>query len=56
MIQLGFCAMLMRLLIESRFGMAAFLFEMIPFASLMFSFTNAVGAALWATDMEKAMQ
>ncbi|GFF98952.1 hypothetical protein IFM61392_00564 [Aspergillus lentulus] len=38
------------------FGMAAFLFEMIPFASLMFSFTNAVGAALWATDMEKAMQ
>ncbi|EAW11537.1 EI24 domain-containing protein [Aspergillus clavatus NRRL 1] len=37
-------------------GMAAFLFEMVPFASLMFSFTNTVGAALWAADLEKVMQ
>jgi hypothetical protein len=49
-----FCAVVMGLLTGSRFGMAAFLFEMIPFASLAFSFTNAVGAALWAADMEKA--
>jgi hypothetical protein len=26
---------------------------MVPFASLIFAFTNAVGAALWAADMEK---
>jgi hypothetical protein len=26
---------------------------MIPFASLIFAFTNTVGAALWAADMEK---
>jgi len=35
------------------FGIAAFLLEMIPFASLVFAFTNTVGAALWAADMEK---
>lgn len=55
-LRLRVCALLMGLLTESRFGMAAFLFEMIPFASLAFSFTNSVGAALWAADMEKAMQ
>ncbi|RHZ68276.1 uncharacterized protein CDV56_103753 [Aspergillus thermomutatus] len=37
-------------------GVAAFLFEMVPFASLVFSFTNTVGAALWAADLEKTMQ
>ena len=26
---------------------------MVPFASLIFTFTNTVGAALWAADMEK---
>jgi hypothetical protein len=26
---------------------------MVPFASLIFAFTNTVGAALWATDMEQ---
>ena len=26
---------------------------MIPFANLIFAFTNTVGAALWAADMEK---
>ena len=35
------------------FGVAAFLLEMIPFANLIFAFTNTVGAALWAADLEK---
>ncbi|EXJ55033.1 uncharacterized protein A1O5_12772 [Cladophialophora psammophila CBS 110553] len=35
------------------FGVAAFLLEMIPFANLIFAFTNTVGAALWAADIEK---
>lgn len=26
---------------------------MVPFASLAFSFTNTVGAALWAADIER---
>ncbi|KAG2418716.1 hypothetical protein HFD88_001817 [Aspergillus terreus] len=37
-------------------GMASFLLEMVPFASLVFAFTNTVGAALWAADLEKAVQ
>lgn len=37
-----------------RLGMASFLLEMVPFASMVFSFTNTVGAALWAADLEKA--
>ncbi|KAJ5211185.1 hypothetical protein N7491_011005 [Penicillium cf. griseofulvum] len=35
-------------------GIAAFVLEMVPFASIPFSFTNTVGAALWAADLEKA--
>jgi len=35
------------------FGVTAFLLEMIPFANLIFAFTNTVGAALWAADLEK---
>ncbi|KAE8390255.1 hypothetical protein BDV23DRAFT_88606 [Aspergillus alliaceus] len=35
-------------------GMASFVLEMIPFASIGFAFTNTVGAALWAADLEKA--
>jgi hypothetical protein len=35
------------------FGVSAFLLEMIPFANLLFAFTNTVGAALWAADIEK---
>ena len=27
--------------------------EMVPFANLVFTFTNTVGAALWAADLEK---
>lgn len=35
------------------FGVAAFVLEMIPFANLFFAFSNTVGAALWAADIEK---
>ncbi|KUI61996.1 Outer spore wall protein RRT8 [Cytospora mali] len=34
------------------FGTVATLLEMIPFAGIFFSFTNTVGAALWAADIE----
>ena len=34
------------------FGIAATLLEMVPFAGIGFAFSNAVGAALWASDME----
>ncbi|CAB9525793.1 Conserved hypothetical, protein [Seminavis robusta] len=34
------------------FGMQAMALEMIPFANVFFVFTNTVGAALWAADME----
>jgi hypothetical protein len=27
---------------------------MIPFVSLVFAFTNTVGAAIWAADLEKS--
>ncbi|KAL4892971.1 hypothetical protein BDV59DRAFT_208115 [Aspergillus ambiguus] len=37
-------------------GMASFLLEMVPFASLVFAFTNTVGAALWAADLEKVTE
>lgn len=29
------------------------LLELVPVASIIFAFTNTVGAALWAADMEK---
>ena len=35
------------------FGVAAVLLELIPIASILFAFTNTVGAALWAADLEK---
>ncbi|MCJ1431598.1 hypothetical protein MMC27_000953 [Xylographa pallens] len=35
------------------FGVAAALLELVPVASILFAFTNTVGAALWAADMEK---
>ncbi|KAJ5901662.1 hypothetical protein N7495_002190 [Penicillium taxi] len=35
-------------------GIAAAALEMVPFASILFSFTNTVGAALWASDLEKS--
>ncbi|KFY34958.1 hypothetical protein V494_06333 [Pseudogymnoascus sp. VKM F-4513 (FW-928)] len=36
------------------FGIVASLLEMVPVASIFFSFTNTVGAALWASDIEKS--
>ncbi|KAK2767390.1 hypothetical protein FQN54_003546 [Arachnomyces sp. PD_36] len=38
------------------FGVAAYLFDMIPFASLAFAYTNTVGAALWAANLEEGMK
>ncbi|KAI8999464.1 hypothetical protein BC832DRAFT_212253 [Gaertneriomyces semiglobifer] len=35
------------------FGSTAVLLEMIPGVGILFMFTNIVGAALWAVDMEK---
>lgn len=35
------------------FGTVATLLEMVPVASILFSFTSTVGAALWAADIEK---
>ncbi|KAH8423315.1 EI24 domain-containing protein [Aspergillus melleus] len=35
------------------FGIAAVSLEMVPFLSLAFAFSNTVGAALWAADLEK---
>ncbi|KLU91822.1 hypothetical protein MAPG_10771 [Magnaporthiopsis poae ATCC 64411] len=35
------------------FGVVANLLEMVPVASMLFSFTNTVGAALWAADVEE---
>ena len=35
------------------FGVAVVLLELVPLASILFAFTNTVGAALWAADMEK---
>ncbi|KAI9650685.1 hypothetical protein NHQ30_000707 [Ciborinia camelliae] len=34
------------------FGTVATLLELVPIASILFSFTNTVGAALWAADIE----
>ncbi len=38
---------------KSSFGVASVLLELVPVASILFAFTNTVGAALWAADMEK---
>lgn len=35
------------------FGVAAALLELVPIAGIFFAFTNTVGAALWAADLEK---
>jgi len=34
------------------FGLVATLLEMVPIASIFFTYTNTVGAALWAADIE----
>lgn len=33
--------------------MAALALELVPIAGLVFSFTSIIGAALWASDIEK---
>jgi predicted PurR-regulated permease PerM len=35
------------------FGVPAVLLELIPVLGIFFAFTNTVGAALWASDMEQ---
>lgn len=40
--------------IAHRFGTASSLLSLIPFASIPIQFTNTVGAALWAADIEHA--
>ena len=35
-----------------RFGMMTLLLNFIPLVGLLFSFTNTVGAALWAAQLE----
>lgn len=46
-------ALYVSMLTSSSFGVAAVLLELVPVASILFAFTNTVGAALWAADMEK---
>ncbi|TAQ86174.1 hypothetical protein B7494_g5505 [Chlorociboria aeruginascens] len=36
------------------FGVVATFLELVPVASILFSFTNTVGAALWASDIESS--
>jgi hypothetical protein len=42
-----------RILTSRSFGVPAVLLELVPLAGIFFSFTNTVGAALWAADLEK---
>ena len=37
---------------RGRFGVAALLFSFVPIVGLIFTFTNTVGAALWAAKIE----
>lgn len=36
------------------FGVVATLLEMVPIVGIFFAFTNTVGAALWANDLERS--
>ena len=38
---------------SSSFGVPAVLLELVPILGIFFSFTNTVGAALWAADLEQ---
>jgi hypothetical protein len=44
------------LLTDTSFGVPAVLLELVPILGIFFSFTNTVGAALWAADMEQNQQ
>jgi hypothetical protein len=46
----------MRFADRDSFGIPAVLLELVPIAGIFFSFTNTVGAALWAADMEQHQQ
>lgn len=35
------------------FGTVAMLLQLIPFTSIFFAYTNTVGAALWAVELER---
>jgi len=37
----------------TRFGATALALNLVPLAGLVFSFTSTVGAALWASELEK---
>jgi hypothetical protein len=39
-------------LTSASFGIPAVLLELVPVVGIFFCFTNTVGAALWAADME----
>ena len=41
------------MLIPGSFGVPAVLLELVPLFGIFFAFTNTVGAALWAADMEQ---
>jgi hypothetical protein len=49
-------ALLFNRLTATSFGVPAVLLELVPIAGIFFSFTNTVGAALWAADMEQNQQ
>lgn len=40
-------------LISNRFGAAALALNLVPVVGLVFNLTSTVGAALWASDLEK---
>lgn len=42
-----------KILTCTSFGVPAVLLELVPIAGIFFAFTNTVGAALWAADMEQ---
>ena len=39
------------LIVFNRFGVGALLFSFVPVIGLIFTFTNTVGAALWAAQL-----
>lgn len=47
---------MLMILARGSFGVVSFMLEMVPFVSLGFAFTNTVGAALWAADLERVVQ
>lgn len=50
---LFFSFALSHLIFSSAMGTAALLLQIIPVANVLFAFSNAAGAALYAADLEK---